>query len=338
MSLVSVQEIHDGREGGDEIVSKERSKMTRVRNFRAICSSPYDGPDAVIAAMDPLGTAHPVATNCLLMKRTVKNHAKSKVVFIASQIYSSDPIIASGSPFNDPAEISWTTEQYSRIFQYDTYGAAILNSANEAPTPGVQDSDAYWVASVRKNVTSIPTWLLNFRNSINSSPFRVDGTTVKKWAGWMKAIKIGHVQYRPTTGGSNVAYRALEFTIAIKSGVVLKGANGQPKINVVDPPVGNAAWAGPTTSANDDWWRYLLDEGYNCQYTAGNPNFPDSYNNVMPIRNADGTIKRVKGLLDGTGKLLTGGNNPPNNGSPDKAVFIEWLLKTPQNFNLLPLK
>ncbi len=334
MSLLGIFEIHNGRAGGDEITSKQMSKATRVRKFRAICSSPYDGPDAVIGGMDPLGTPHPALTNCYLMRRQVDNFEKSKTVFIATATYSTDPIVAAGSPYNDPAEISWNTEQVSRIYQFDQSGNAVLNSANQAFVPGVQDSDAYWVASVKKNVTYVPFWILNFRNAINNAPFVIDNKTVKQYCGWMKNLKIGHIQYR-AVGTNQVAFRALEFSIGIKSGAPWgKGTQGAL------PGVGGAAPAGPTVPILDDWRRYILDEGNMTingnQAVQGNPNLPN-YGQLLPNLNADGTTSRVKVLLDGKGQKLTGNPNPPNNGNPSSAVFIVYTLKTLQNFNQLPL-
>jgi hypothetical protein len=331
--LLTFQELFEGREGGDEISSKEQSKATRTRKFRATVTSAYDGPDVVLAGMDPLGSPHPVLSNCFLVKRKVDNFPKSKFVLIATASYSTDPIVAPGSPFNDPAEISWATEQVSRIFQFDCNGVAVVNSANQSFMPGVQDTDAYWVCTVKKNVVNVPKWILNYRNAVNNSPFMVDGVSVGKYCGWMKGIGIGHVQYR-TVGTAQVPYRALQFTIACKSGQPF----GKGK-QAAFPPKAGGNWAGPTAQILDDWWRYLLDEGLlTTQAGGGNPSIPPWSSGsssagipALPARNIDGTRSNTKVLLDGFGKQLV----PP---TPSTAVFIEYLLKTRQNFNTLPLR
>ena len=276
--------------------------------------------------MDPLGSPHPVLTNCFLVKRKVDNFPKSKFVLIATASYSTDPIVAPGSPLNDPAEISWNVEQVSRIFQVDWSGNAVVNSANQGFVPGVQDTDAYWVCTVKKNVTRVPTWLLGYRNSVNNAPFMVDGVQVQKRCGWMKGIGIGHVQYR-TVGTAQVPYRALHFTIAIKSGQKITTNK------VVALPGGG----GPVGCVYDNWWKYELDQGNLIVNggVQGNPNLPN-YGQPLPATNADGTSSRTKLLLDGTGHKLTGG--PLGNGTPQTAVYIGFMLKVEQNFNQLPLQ
>ena len=313
--LLTFEEIHEGRAASDEISSKEQSKASRTRSFRATVSSPYDGPDVVISTMDPLGTPHPIVSNCYLCKRDVKNHAKSKLVFNVTATYSTDPIVAPGSPFNDPAEIAWNSEQITRIFQYDAEGKAIVNSANQTFVPGMQDTDSFWVVTIKKNVTNVPRWILNYRNVVNTSPFMVDGISVAKDCGWMKGIKIGHMQVR-----NNVNYRALEFTIGVKSGQKLTNGN----------QVAMCGGGGPVQPIYDNWWKYTMDEGTTELQTQGNPNLPN-YGKPIAMKLCDGATARSKVLLDGFGHQL---QNP----TPSTTIFIGVLLKLRQNFNLLPLR
>jgi hypothetical protein len=328
MSVISFKETHDGRGASAAITSKEQSRSERTRSFRAITNSIYDGPDAVANWMHTnnpgsdsspitLGAAHPTLAQAFCQKIDIKNFPKSKVVFLVTVTYSTDPIVASGSPANDPAEITWNTEQFSRRFEYDFSSPArgITNSAGVPFDTPPTDSDCFWVATVKKNVSFLPSWILNYRNSINRTPFMLDSVLVGTFCGWMKAISIGRVNYRDTATGQ-VAYRPLQLTIACKSGNQLRSVTGGP-----------TPWGTPCGPISDDWQTYLLDEGRLA--TQSNSSLPN-YGSTLPIANADGTASRDKKPLDGTGNVLA---SP----SPSNVVFIPYLLKQVQEFNLLPL-
>jgi hypothetical protein len=302
--IVSFHEIHDGRGGGDEISSKEQSKVEFTRKFRAVTSSPYDGPDVVLAAMDRLGTPHPAYPNAFLRRRRAENFAKSKLVWIATAQYSSDPIV-SQSPQSDPPQASWDTESFSRPYEYDKDGKPVANSMTDAFVPPPSDTDAFWVCTVKRNATFVPTWLLSYRNCVNSDQIVLDGVTVPPLCGWLKSIKISPIQFR-----NQIAYRALQFQIACKDGHQLRAA---------------VSGIGPTL---DDWKKYICDRG-NRKKSQDNPDLPN-YGKPVPIVNADGTAARIPCYLDGSGINIV---TP----TPDNVVFLPFHLKPEQPFGILPL-
>ena len=315
MSLTAFNEIHEGRGGGDQISDKERSVVDYTRKFRAITSSPFDGPDVVLAAMDRLGTPHPANPRVFLRRRQVENHAKSKMIYLATASYSSDPIV-SPDPQSDPVQYEWDTNEYNRCYEYDKDGNGTANSAGQPFVPPPSDTDAFDVVNIQRNLSFIPVWLLNYRNSINSDAINIDGIAIPPLCGWLKRIHIGHVQQR-----NNQPYRALTFTIACKDGHSLRD---------------NAARdGGALVDIRDDWKKYVLDKG-NLAIPAAAPGGGSYYGPPMPVPNPDGTTARVPCCLDGYGHALVGtGVNGAVAAS--QMVYIAFHLKPEKPFLSLPL-
>lgn len=304
MSVLTFFEIHDGRGGDDEVTDKQHSKQEYKRTFRATTGSVYDGPNLVLARMDPLGSPHPVNSDARLCRRRVENHAKSKTVYTATAEYSTDPQV-SQDPAADPPEYEWETTSEKRSYPYDKDGAAVLNSAKRSFVPPPQDEDGWWICTVKRNLTLVPVWLTQYRNTINTDSIVLDGITVPPLCGWLKRIRIGHVQYR-----ANKPFRRLQFDIACKDGHKLK-TQTSPLVDVLD-----------------DWRKFLLDEG-EVPLAGGDPSGPNYGKNVGACL-ADGMRAPGPVMLDGAGHALI----LP---TPASAVFLPFHLKPEKPFAALPL-
>jgi hypothetical protein len=322
MSTTSFQELHEGRDGGDMLDAKRMSETTRVRRFRAINNSVYDGPDAVLTYMNKnklvTGTKHPTFKQAVMEKRTVKA-TKSKVVFDITLDYKTLTINGgesgkggSAGPNPDPLfdfpDISWGTASTSKRFMYDKDGKPIINSAGAFFETGTEAEDGYWTCTVKKNV---PTLLNNnffsYRKAINTDAFTLDSIKIKPYCAFMQQIGISPWQMR-----NDQFYRVLTMVIGIRSGDQLRGIVGGP-----------TSWGLDCGPIRDDWLMYLYDEGL-TQIQNFNATLP-SFEKGIPIFRLDGSIATRPMALNGKGNLL----DPV---TPDTAVFLPYHIRLEKPF------
>lgn len=83
------------------------------------------------------------------------------------------------NPLDRRARISWKSSTYQQTISKDRKGNAILNSAGDVHDPQPERLARFWVATVRKNVTGIPTWILDWDNVVNQASFTIQGRKVQ---------------------------------------------------------------------------------------------------------------------------------------------------------------
>jgi hypothetical protein len=208
MSVVSVKEIHPGRDGGDDL-GKEGGKSSITRKFRVITSSVYDGADTVLQSCANLGTVHPTATWLYVNSRRAVNDSQSKLMWIATLKYTSQRE-RTENPLAQPVEITWSTESEQAHAFTDKDDDAILNSAGDYYEDGVPIELSHWVAKVTKNVAYVPSWINSYRNAINSDVFYLDGLTIAVRSAKLKSIAIGKWSTQ-----NGIWYRTIDMSIKI---------------------------------------------------------------------------------------------------------------------------
>jgi hypothetical protein len=265
--------------------------------------------------MDPLGTLHPTVAHCYLKHRQVDNHAKSKVVFIATATYSSDPVVGT-SPQSDPVQYEWDTDMYQRPYPLDYAGKPVCNSAHQPYVPPPMWDDSRLICTVKRNLSYIPTWLLSYRNTINTDSITLDGIYVPNGCAWMKAIRVSKVMYRGS-GSSPQPYRALTFVIACKSGNTIRAA--------LPGPASTTVGIGPAVL--DDWGTYIDDKGTVAKYSV----IAGSGTGTSPITNIDGSVRKFPTYLNGDGSRL---NDPVD---LTQVVYNAFQLPIGKPFGSLPL-
>lgn len=102
----------------------------------------------------------------------------------------------SENPLFEPAQITWDFEQFQRPALADRSGDAVLNSAGDYYDPPAMRDDSRPIVSVTKNLSVVPTWILNYQDAINSSAFTVDGIVVAAELAKMNRVGISTVQNR----------------------------------------------------------------------------------------------------------------------------------------------
>ncbi len=221
MSIVKFDEIHNGREGGDELTSggKQISRYSRV--FRANTDDPFDNAATVLAYVDcpRVGHLYPDDPRAFCQRVRPRNESFSKLVWIVTAGYSTEREI-SENPLNDPAEIDWNTAFYTRIATYQRAGPnagnAIVNAAYDPFDPAVEADDSRWGANVKKNVPGVPAWMGYYGRdggAVNSDAFQLDGYAIGIRMAKISGITISGWQER-----NGIAYKVLTMRIDLDAG------------------------------------------------------------------------------------------------------------------------
>lgn len=115
------------------------------------------------------------------------------------------------NPLLEPAVITWGSEQYQKPVTIDKEDNLIVNSAGDPFDPPAMMDDARVSVTVTKNVASIPSWVLQYHNAINSASFTIDGTTIAARVAKVQSVSIGERQFR---GG--VQFRVLTYSMTFR--------------------------------------------------------------------------------------------------------------------------
>jgi len=268
VAIVSVKEIHDGRDGDDE-VSKRKGIRRYTRVFRVTTDSNSDDANMVLAAagLPGPGAVYPTDMGAWLRRRRARNESFSKRVWIVTLAYSSEYEL-SDNPLDDPARISWGTETYQAPAVKDRDGEALLNSAGDPFDPPAMQDKSRVVAHVRKNVSTIPAWFFGYKDTVNSSAFTLDGVAFGEGVAKIRSLELSEPQER-----NDIAYRTLSICIEF--------FNSNEYCE----------------SAEDAWALCVLDSGMRRRH-------PDSGELVDCINNGDGQSVSSPALLDGSGEQI----------------------------------
>ena len=123
----------------------------------------------------------------------------------------SDARTMSEDATSDGAVITWGSEQFQRPAVFDRNGDFIVNSAGDPFDPPNMMDDSRRVVTVQKNLTVVPTWILDYQDAVNSDSFIIDGVTVAAGLAKMQAVTVGEVQRR-----NGNTFRSVNFTIHLQ--------------------------------------------------------------------------------------------------------------------------
>jgi hypothetical protein len=115
------------------------------------------------------------------------------------------------TPTSDPAIITWGTEQFQKPAEYDKDFNAITNSAGDSYDPPYMMDDSRRVATIQKNVSGSPIWLLDYQDAVNSDAFNIGDVAILAGQAKMQAVSIGPPERR-----NNTLFYPLSFTISIQ--------------------------------------------------------------------------------------------------------------------------
>jgi len=200
---------------------------TRQRRWRVSATVAITPDQALYDAQAPrLRSRHPSDSSLVCQSiSATQNDQDRHSVFITAEYAT----LAGARPeepppqsiLYNPAVISWQTQQYTAEIQRDVNGNAVLNSAGDPFYPPVQIQKSRLVAQVRKALSMVPAWLLEYRDAVNNAPFTLDGLQIKKGAARILDISISEWRHE-----GELSYREVSITIAVND----EADSWQPKV------------------------------------------------------------------------------------------------------------
>ncbi len=172
------------------------------RQWLALTDTRYYSEGALLADAIAFGSTPPVPTpyldshpdlSAFLCKRLrARQERKSPLHWIIEAEYDTKPFDQNQdqTPLNRDAEITWSTIKYQKAVERDINGNGIVNSAGIAFNPPPLKDLSRWTCSVAKNVSSVPTNVLTYRDKLNSGTFTIDGISVAAKVAKIQSIQI----------------------------------------------------------------------------------------------------------------------------------------------------
>jgi len=184
---------------------------TYQRQFRLVTDSRSDGPYEIgsNANLPSIGSVHPEDASAWCRELTVDND-EPYTGWIVTANYSSEREL-SETPTSDPAFVTWDSEQFQKPAIQDKDGDAVVNSAGDFFDPPAMMDDSRRVVTVQKNLTAVPTWILDYQDAVNSDQFTVDGVTIAIGTAKMQRVSVGAEDIR-----NGIAFRQVTFTMHLQ--------------------------------------------------------------------------------------------------------------------------
>lgn len=113
-------------------------------------------------------------------------------------------------PTNDAARIFWGSQKFPVPLDRDRNGEAVLNSAGDPFDPPLTRDSSRTVCTIEKNVSSVPSWILSYKDRVNQSAFTVDGVTVAQGNAKIDDVRVGPEEYR-----NNIQFRSVSIVMHI---------------------------------------------------------------------------------------------------------------------------
>lgn len=227
MAILSARELWQGRDGEDDDKARRYTRL-----FRVVVDDNFEAPANIYGACGiRRGDPYPGDPGAWCQRASKRNESFSPKIWQVTFGYSSEREIQP-NPLNDPAKITWGDEQFQRVLVKDKNGKAVVNTAGDAFDPPVMVDDARSVATVVKNVAAVPTWILQYKNVVNSDEFELDGITIAAGYAKIKAIGVSDWQER-----NDIRYRTLTIPIFLsEEGWLIKVLNlGFYTVNPLEP-------------------------------------------------------------------------------------------------------
>lgn len=103
-------------------------------------------------------------------------------------------------------------QAYTTAYAFDGKPYSVTNTARDPFDPGVEVPITEWIASVTKNLTTPPGWILTYDNAVNADVFTIDGLSVPKGCAKLEGLKLGSIMKENGT-----VFRQLSYNVVLKS-------------------------------------------------------------------------------------------------------------------------
>lgn len=268
MTVISQQEIHNGRDGGSETTKDGKTVRRYSRVIRVVTDDNYDEATVVLAAMPVEGSVYPDDASAYLRRRRARNESFSKRVWLVTLAYSSEKEMEE-NPLDEPAEISWDTEQFQRPAEKNRAGKAILNAAKDHFDPPPERDDSRITILIRKNLAVVPAWILKCADRVNEGEIEIDGITIAAGEAKLQKVRVSKWQER-----NDIAYRVVDLIIHLRD---------------------------KEDASHEPWALHNLNAGFHCTGRLESEDDPDLQHCVTK---GDGQPVTTPALLDVDGKQI----------------------------------
>jgi hypothetical protein len=215
------------------------------------------------------------------------------------------------NPLNEPAEITWDTDEESEVIWEDGEGNPLNNTVGEL-LEGIEEVVSHWVIRIKKNVAKVPRYILDYDLAVNDGSVRISGLTFPKETLWLRRLHISEKQTKNDTD-----YYEFSFELHYKSATWARYFPNRGFHEMVDVP--------GTAGLLQEKQRILINGE-----PAAEPQWIDASGKrpteriaelVSPNETRSHVVIRIKQTLD-----------------PEDFIFLRFLTKKRKNFGVLPLK
>ena len=207
-----------GEDPGGRSATNSKGVRTYSRRWKLETSSESDDAYAVGSAsgLPLIGSAHPSDAGAFCVSLQVENNNPWKGWVVTAE-YSSEYELTT-NPINDPAIITWGSEQFQKVAVEDTSGHAIVNSFGDYYDPPAMMDDSRRTVTITKNLAAVPSWILSYQDAVNSDAFTIDGFNVAIGKAKMQSVTVAAKEKRNGT-----SFYPVTFTIHLqKNGWLLE--------------------------------------------------------------------------------------------------------------------
>jgi hypothetical protein len=215
MSVVgsSVYELNDGRSAKESL----NAAATATRVFRCETSSANDNGGNVLAytGFPQFIDTLPGFPMLICVDRDARpngdaDHPKFWLATFRYETFRGDDATQQPeNPIDRDPKVSWGGDQFETpAIQDIVTGNAILNTAGDPFDPPKMIDDSRLVVTVDYALASVPTWILDYRNSVNAAAFTIEGIAVG-----IKEAKLSDVTVSAWEWDKTYRHRKVRLTL-----------------------------------------------------------------------------------------------------------------------------
>lgn len=201
---INFDEIWEARKGDIDVASGIR-RYTRA--FKVQLDSRFDGPLTAlnVGGLPLIGSQHNEDAGAYCFKLATQCMAEDPHFWINTYQYNSQNEL-SEDPLQDAATFDWDTEQYQEVMYEDEEDKASVNSAGDPFDPMPDRDNSRRVVVLEKNMESVPSWILDYQDAVNSDPFTIDGFLVGAGKAKVQRVSVSKKKFR-----NDIEYRTVKI-------------------------------------------------------------------------------------------------------------------------------
>jgi len=175
------------------------------RTFALETTAQTEGPYLVGShpSLPKIGDLHPDDTGAWCDELFVENVDGWKVWTVTAN-YTSEWDL-------NQIHITWDSEQFQKPAVMDKDGNGVVNSAGDPFDPPAMMDDSRRVITVTRMMQTVPTWILNYQDAVNSDQFVLDGVTIAIGQAKLQRVSVSDVRII-----NSIPYREVTFQIHLQ--------------------------------------------------------------------------------------------------------------------------